>query len=376
MAVIQTLLVYILLSVFMVFFCYVSAKQKQEKWMYIAIAIYALIFGFRYGVGGDFMSYNEIYNYIVDGRTISSNFEPGFILFIDILAYLDCSSSVFFGLIALMQLLFVFKGIDNKDVYPYLAFTFMAGCVWLTYANGLRQQLVFGIFVYALHFIKEKKWFAYYAIIAICTTLHNSAWILMVLYPILLYREEWIKNIRLQYVLLALSLVVMNINIIGDIIAQFGGLINNLGYEYYIDDEGEDMYVKLLYDETTWGMGAFIILFIKIFLIYWSNKIKNYYNSKFLTYSYNLFFIGVLWYYIFNNSQLFSRINYYMVGFQYIISAYTLMYLIKTNRKQASIIMIILYLLLFVGYMYKMEENTAMFIFNWQEELFYLKRMI
>ena len=137
-----------------------------------------------------------------------------------------------------------------------------------------------------------------------------------------------------------------------------------------------ETYANLLYKETEWGIGAFVILFINIFLIFWSNKIKGYYNSKFLTYSYNLFFIGVLWTYVFNNSSIFSRINYYFIGFQYIIAAYTLMYLIRTKKKQASIIMIILYLLLFVGYMYKMETNTTMFLFNWQDELFYLKKML
>lgn len=378
MIVIQTLLVYILLSIFVVFFCYVSAKQKREKWMYIAIAIYALVFGFRYGVGVDFISYKEIYECILAGRPSYYEFEPGFMFFIYLLTDMGFPSEIFFMLIAFFQIFFVFKGIDNKDIYPYLAFTFMAGCVWLTYSNGLRQQLVFCIFVYTLHFIKERKWIAYYSIIAICTTIHDSAWLMMILYPILVYREEWIKNIKLQYILLAISLAVMNINIIGEVTARFGGLIESLGYAHYVDDTNiaNETYSNLLYKETEWGIGAFVILFINIFLIFWSNKIKGYYNSKFLTYSYNLFFIGVLWTYVFNNSSIFSRINYYFIGFQYIIAAYTLMYLIRTKKKQASIIMIILYLLLFVGYMYKMETNTTMFLFNWQDELFYLKKML
>ena len=139
MIVIQTLLVYILLSIFVVFFCYVSAKQKREKWMYIAIAIYALVFGFRYGVGVDFISYKEIYECILAGRPSYYEFEPGFMFFIYLLTDMGFPSEIFFMLIAFFQIFFVFKGIDNKDIYPYLAFTFMAGCVWLTYSNGLRQ---------------------------------------------------------------------------------------------------------------------------------------------------------------------------------------------------------------------------------------------
>lgn len=372
MVILQTLAVYILLTGLM----WLLLKDTDSKWVYVrllfALIAYSLVFGYRYGVGRDYFAYLAVYNDVLNHLHYTTlEFEPGFMFILNTLTSLGISSTGFFFVIAFLQVGFIFFAQRDKTVFPYLAFTLMGCCVWLAYCNGLRQELAFCIFVYSLKFIEERHIIAHYALIALCISIHTSAWLLVIVYPLMVYRANWFKNILVQYALLVVALILMHVGVINQAIGYGENIAFNLGYENYLD-MSDERYAEKLFLETSWGVGAYLILLLNILLLFWSNEVKAYNEDKRVQYFYNLFFIGILWNYIFNNSPIFGRVNYYMFGFQYIWAAYTLKYLYEQKRIYFYAMSLVI-VGIFFGYMLKMYTNTALYIFNWQEDYFKLK---
>lgn len=359
--VIQTLLIYLLL-ILVLYLASKSAEQNNEFFIIVvAVLFYAIIFGLRSGVGVDFWGYKEWFDYSAAGFGAYKNMEPGFNLLINLCVRLGLSFSFFLGLIAFCQLLLIYMAVKPyKSVYSMLALTFMLGCVWLTYANGLRQQLAFCIFAYSLHFISQKSGIKYYLCVLIACTFHTSALLLVIFYPIFTFRQEWFRHRSIQFTLLMFALILSSMSLVTSLIDPVEQLANVLGYGHYFDMDDSQ-----LSHEINIGIGFFINLILTICLIYNSASVKKYYNNSFVNNIYDLFFIGVIWQYVFIDSMLMSRINYYMLGFQYIWGALSLTVLAKTNRNQYYIILG-LYILVFIAVLYRMNENTALFMFNWQ----------
>lgn len=364
---VQTITVYLVLSFIMVLFSYISKKKNSFKYTLIGLFIYSIIMGLRYGVGTDYFSYENIYNsYIELGNFSYSRLELGFRMLIQLFASLRLSYPFFLGVMAFLQLFFLFRGLKTF-IYPYAAFTFMLGGEWLHFSNAIRQILAFCILVYSIKFLQKNSFIKYLICVVIASLFHNSAVLLLVIYPIFRTKKEWFSNNLFQIFLLLFAIFLMQVNIIGFFISMTEPLAIYLNYGNYTKLQG-----GILFDEVKLGLGFYVQFTINLLLIVYSSKVKNFFSSTWLTMAYDLYFIGVLWHYIFIDSLILNRINYYFYGFQFIIAAFTLYYLHK-QKKIFCYILTTLYILLFIATMYRMESNTALYIFNWQKELYYLK---
>ena len=374
----QTYLLYTLLFLVM----FLLAKRASDKgewfWMILAILIYSIVFGMRYGVGMDHLAYLEDYQQLfftgVDSQYEDT--EIGFRFIRDTLAKGGFHFAFYFGLIAFLQLWLVFKAVKkDRFIYPYLVIAFFLGCIWLTYSNGLRQQLAFAIFAYSLIFVENKKQLPiHYLVLLLALSMHNSAALLFIIAPLLLFKAEWFSNIKIQYALFAVAIVLGDLPQIEDWLmsmeGNFGVLedyMEDTGYNGYFEyEDGEGIYIE----SKSKGVGYFLTLLRNIVLVYFSTETKKYNsNNKFVTYMYNLSFIGILLHYAFKNSQLIQRVNYYFYGCAYIFSAYILHYLYNKNRR-AFWLLLVLYILTFIGVLYRMYDNTAAFYFFWQSDLY------
>ena len=145
--VLQTLCVYIFVGLVLYVGSKRSASSGNMSNILIAISIYALIFGLRYGVGYDTNAYIESYSDYGKGY-VEKEIEPGFLFLNQSIYSLGLPSWFFLSVVAFLQLgLVYFAYRREKNVYAYLSLTFMLGCVWLSYSNGLRQVLAFCFFV-------------------------------------------------------------------------------------------------------------------------------------------------------------------------------------------------------------------------------------
>ncbi len=368
----QTFAVYITLIVAMLYLSYIGRAKQQWKYMVYGILIYAIVFGMRYGVGVDYFNYLNNYNaYSTSSGQwgVSENFEAGFGFMTGLLASVHAHFTVYFGLIAFLQLFFTFLALkDEHRLYPYLVFSFMIGSYWLSYSNCLRHILAMGIWIWAVKFISEKKIWQYYLAIAVACTMHTTALVLLLFYPIFRWRQGWLRNIYVQLGLLAAALLLMTMNPLQNLINNFDTLISMAGYEAYLESDRTTQ----LNGEATLGLGFLVSLTINILLIVYSNKVKDYFKSKYLNIAYDLFIVGIMLKYIFINSMLFLRASYYFIYMIIIVTAFT-MYYARQKNKPLLYALVALFGFLFLGTVLNGDDNTASFIFFWQKDLFYLK---
>lgn len=370
-AYLQSVVVYSFLALIMILLSKKYVIKGEFKYIIFAIGIYAFVFGIRYGVGTDFFGYVNSYEELAKkGYIYNEEIEGGFVWLMRILAPLH-SSALFLGVVAFLQMLPVVFALKNdKYVFPALFFVFMFDGVWLGHANLLRQVISIGLWTLAIKYAVEKKILIHYLLVFAAILFHRSAIILLPFYPIFLFKTDWFKNIKIDLLLLVGSLVAMNIISIQDFFTRIDQAIGLLGYERYTDYNA-----TLLNDEeATLGIGFFITLITNIFIIVNSNKIKEYFKNDFLNGIYSLFFIGTLFKYVFTGSQMLQRVNMYFYSFYFIVMAYALYYFLKTKKNLQLIFLVGLILLTFVAILYKGESNSSLFVFNWQDDLFYLHK--
>lgn len=365
-----TIFIYISLSTIMFLLC--KSAFKENEWGYVvsAVLIYAVIFGCRYGVGKDFFAYEYIYNCTLDGLLANiPDWEFGFMSILKTLAKFRLHSSCFFGVIAFLQLILIFASVKkDKYVYTYLVFTYMIGCVWLAFSNGLRQELAFCFFAFALTFADKKEWYKHYSIILMAISMHNSAYLLLLFYPILILKKEWFANVKFQLSILILAYLIGESKLLSQYLFLFDEV---LSIDAFSDSYGAYLgYEDKLYSEVTKGLGYYIFLLMDIILVAHSTKIKKYTSNNYLIVIYNFYFIGTILRHAFIDSHLIQRVNYYFYGFQFILAAYSLYYFYQSRSYKYFYLLLSLYVLTFVATMSKMEDNTALFRFFWEKDLF------
>lgn len=359
-------MVYGLLTIIMIYLSKISYRKNSYFHMILALLVYAIVFGLRYCVGVDYIGYIKLYDKVAAGVEVDK--ELAFVGLMKLFLALDLGVDVFFTFCAFFQLFFIFhlfKG--HKEIYPYLVLTYMLGGEWLVYSNIIRNMFAFAIVAYSLKFVQRKSPLKHYFWLIVAFFFHKSSALMVVVYPLYLFRPEYFKKRFIQYGLLAGSIVLMNINYIQVFVAQMDGVMTLLGYaEKYAGDDRMDQKVSI-------GMGFFIELIITCIIIYYSPKVKDYYSKLPINIMYDLFIIGLVIKYSFIGSMLIQRENVYFIGYTFILSAIELSYLKKTKNRYGYFLLLGIYCLLCFAIMYRMMDNSAMFIFNFQDDMFYLK---
>lgn len=347
---------------------YVKFPHREHNYLLWALIFYSIVFGLRYGVGADYFGYQEIYTYYQQfKKPLTDSLEPGFLFLMKLFPF---DYQLFLGIIAFLQILFLFKGFRNEPaVIPYVAYTFMVSCTWLTFANALRQELAFSLFIASLPYIQNKNWLAYYVVVLFAILVHTSAFLLLLFYPVFCYKNEWFRNIKVQLLLVIISLILLKAELSLGVIQLIDVYIQMTLYADYLDMSSERSLAKLS-SEVSLGIGFFVSLLIIVIQICYSNRVKDYFKNSMVTIVYNLFFIGVLWKHLFVSSQIFQRVNYYLWGTSFIIGAYTLVYLHKSSQKQLFMLLLGLYFLLFVGTISNYNYDLVRYYFFWEKNNF------
>ena len=300
----QTIVVYTTLTI--AFYAFAKAGKKYNSfWLLIAgLLVYTFIFAVRKGVGTDFFTYQHWYNEDFFYET-----EIGFQFLIDILHLLGMPSEIFFGVVAFLQLFFIFLAFRRcPALWPMLVLAFMLSGQWHQYANGLRQWIAFSLFVYSLRFIEEKNCLKHYVCIALAATMHTSALLLVAMYPIFTFKTEWFKSIWIQMSLFAFAVLLSQMDTINMVLKKVDLLIALLGYSSYVDNVDN---WKFMETDVTFGFGVLYLLTRQGLVIYLSNRVKRFYHSQIVNIIYDLCFFGFLWRWVFVSSMMFGRINNY-----------------------------------------------------------------
>lgn len=392
-------LLYILWGMGMFFLTVPPAQHERcaGKIFFFRLSLAALLFAFfmgaRYDVGRDWLPMCRIYLDRLEGTEnyyLEHHYSPVFYYLTTFFADNQVHYSVYFFIMALMQIAGLFYSLKNFPwVISSVILCFFWGCTWYGWANIARQSVAQVFVLSAICMLSEKKkiWCALFMVLAVLS--HQSA---LIIVPFLFLYGRDFKPVRISqqilFVLIALMFSLLKINIIrtamhiGVAIPFFSKYAHLLEFEEWLAP-------------SPLGVGFFIYVLLNLTLVFFSDEVKKYYNSKFVNFLYLLFYLGVLLEYVTIANMLLSRINVYFIGVRFILCGFYLYYFWcgfcrksiekeddKTERKMIlsssgakilAMLIVVMNMLTFAGYISKGEDVKIKYNFYWNMDGFELE---
>ena len=310
-----------------------------DKNIFVPLIVFSILAAIRWDVGVDCRSYIYGFYNVVSDRALSK----GEILFYgiqDFFKFINLSHVPFFFTIAFIQIAFIYYGI-RKVPNALLLFPLMFvlyGTYW-SYMNGVRQSVACSIFIFTTLLLSEKKYIWAATWILIATLFHRSAYILLILGAIVYLTRKYFINRNIQLIIIAICYAMMGMSIgqgLGDIATEMLGFA---GYE-----EGTQEHLLDTVFEMNFGLRAYMMLLPNIIVVFFSNKIRNFYNSAHFNMMYNIYFVGLCAWLLFYGNHGIERISMYLTCFIPVILAYAGYFFY--NNKRNSVYKISLYIIL------------------------------
>lgn len=345
-----------------------SSKGFWNKEMFLLLMVFTVISAVRYDVGVDHLSYIEHFNNkslqnIRFGWSLTR--EPLYYGLVQLLNILDIHFSFLFGIIAFIQVFFIYYTFKNqKNLYPFLGFVFIT-LNYFSLMNGMRQALVCTIFLFAVQLGYYKRFKHYALLILVSFFIHKSAIILLPLYLVLNKNYDLFSNRLVTLSLLIGVLFIAKYEYWINLIDYASYFTQLFGYETYSNmlETGE----TLLIEEKTYGARYYIPVVLGLFSVYYSDEIKK--STPYYTHYYNLFIIGILLSTLFYNASLFRRFSMYFVYFNIPVISSMLFYSklkIKKSMISLSVYFLIGLLCLVYFYAFVQSDYSTYYKFIWE----------
>lgn len=294
----------------------------------IGIIIFIFFTGVRWDVGIDQLSYLKDY----DSLSFSDNFirddqEKGFVGFMKLLSKIGLPSTVFFAIVGLIQLcctLTIFR--RERFVIPFFCIGLICGGVFFSWCNGIRQQLVMSAFLcISSYFLLEKKFVPTLISIFLLTFFHRSAVFLFVLVPLIwIDFENFIIKRKWQYFILFAALILSQFSLWENLLSYLDKFLEFVKYD---DRYNSEVLMRVGTRTMNFGARRIIFLLFDILIIFYSNRMRQFYPSKTYGFVNALFLILIFIQPLFMDSLAFSRFVDYFVIYRVIMLAYLMYYL-------------------------------------------------
>lgn len=378
MILLQSILIYVGLLFLMYILGKKYCKSNNLIYFFVPILLFTIVFGLRYGVGIDYLGYLELFNMFGSQNEIYLylRYEPAFIFIIETLYKLKLNYVFLFILFAFLQisiLYFSFK--DRKHILPYLPIVLMlSGAAVMTFMNAMRQAVSFCFFLFSIRYIIEKKLLYYLVCILLAFLFHRSAILLLPIYFLFSYKDEYFSNIKIQIALLIIFYIIAPFVDIKYILEPFLTILEKLGYSQYIENRPDEFFNT----DRKFGIGYLLIIIQYLILVINSKKIKAYFSDKRYVVMYDIFFLGIILEALFVNIQQIMRVVLYFNLFKIVVYSYTLCFLSKSSGKSKAIyiqylILIIILVYSFIRMLLYPESNMSDYVFFFQEEFYQYK---
>lgn len=375
----QSIIVYTSLSTFMILCGIVAANREQYKGTTFKLSFFhletllplfafAVIFGCRYNVGVDYPAYLEGYLYGSDRE-----FEVLFSLVTNGMSDLGIHYALYFFLWAFIEVFLLFYTFrKQRFLFPYIAFFLIFGSYYLSMMNIIRQQLAACIFLFSLQYIDSRKCIKYYLCVLLAFLFHKSALLLFIVYPLFSKKKDWFPQRKFQLFLYLIA-VYLSVNydlVIKLIAAPFSLFTTALGYENYLEGilYNEKLNSVAQFGNNT-GLGVYVQVYLSSVIIWYSSRMKEYYNDSFFLIFYSLWFIRILADFVVGDSIILNRPFVYVYNLKIVMLAYFVVFCLRTKQKLPQLIalsFILNHIILFLNVLSNGEINTSMFKFFWQ----------
>lgn len=309
-----------------------TIPRKAYQGYFWCIFLFSLIAGLRYDVGIDHLSYLETYLHVLRGNVEwrVRGIETGFMLFTQFCGMLRLHPTIYFGIIAAIQLaFFLWPYRKEYSIVPYMMFLFILGSFFLYSMNVVRQAVASCIFVFSIPFIQQRKLTYFLFFICIAFLFHRSALIFLPVYLLAYDKSVWSNRLFL----FATFGACITLGITPLWMARFSSIsqiLQIIGYDYYFDRFDQIMDTSR---EFAFGPRMVFMLLQYLIVIYFYPKCRNYFPDSLIDINFKLFFMGICGYYLFiNTNLLFLRPTENFTVFAIPMIGYTLAYLSRNRR--------------------------------------------
>lgn len=317
----------------------------------LPLLTFAVVFGIRYGVGVDHINYLDIYLYGYRWRQD----EPIFVIVQNFFALNNFTYPVYFGFLSFLQVFLFFMAFrkEPKLLVWLVVFLFFDGLIG-SWNNIIRASIAGCIWIYSIDFIVEKRIIPYLVCILFAIGFHYSSVILVIAYPLFYKGVDFFGKVKLQYILLATAFIVRFsfsrfVGVFEPIINMFSTI--SVKYEYYTADKIMQGGNEVLQIGTS--LAFYFVILVNIVIIAYSHKMHEYYNSRKFNVVYNIYFIGILLFYVFPlGFLLMTRPFRYFYFFRPIMLAYFALYLYENRKQMREFATLMVLLVAFAGIFY------------------------
>lgn len=282
MIVYVSLIIYsVILSLIYVKASKTKGQEKSLKILQVLIALPAfLVMALRYDVGIDYKhTYQPVFE-VIRATGAYSNIDFGFVLLNRLVLIFTTDYAGIFILTSFLFSIFTYKAIyQNSKNVPLSVFIMIASSFYFLSMNIVRQAITITIFLYALKFIKERKFWPYLITILIATSFHRTALLYLPIYFLAHI------NLKPRYMIALVIITIIGLPVIIDLIEI---IVAGSKYERYLNG------IWVVQEEGV-PIGAFVNicwLLLCLILTMLDNK-KNVVDKELLMYK-NIHFIGVL----------------------------------------------------------------------------------
>ena len=230
---------YILLcTTIILIFIFIRDKNFNKIGIPLVLICLTLFFGLRDSLAIDDASYINIFKDIKIGNPVYV--EETFVLISKIAQdVLNMNYKFVFFTYAVFSFIFINLIMQKLEIKKYkfwiFILSFIAFCL-TPYLNAMRQFLASAIFVYSLLLFNEKKYLKTFALMIIAGLIHNSAFILILFFPI--FSDKVKFGNKMKIIIPFLAILLGNTSIIQNFVLFILQKLN-LGYTNYITDASD-----------------------------------------------------------------------------------------------------------------------------------------
>lgn len=333
-----------------------TEKHDARYYLYclafvLPIIAFSVVFGIRYAVGVDHVNYLEIYLYGYKWRQD----EPLFVMIQNFFAINNFPYPVYFGFLSFLQAFLFFMAFrkDPKLLVWLVVFLFFDGLLG-SWNNIIRAAIACCIWIFSIDFIVEKKLVPYLVCSLLSIGFHYSSVILVVAYPLLYNGKNYFGSIKVQYLLLLVAFLVRFsfsrfTGVMETLINIFSSI--SIKYDFYAAEKILEGGKESLQIGTS--LAFYFVILANIVMIAYSRKMHEYFNSRKFNIVYNIYFVGVLLFYVFPLGYIsLTRPFRYFYFFRSIMLAYFALYLFENRKYVREFATLTVLLVAFTGIFY------------------------
>lgn len=338
--------VYIVIIVLILIAAGLSAGKRNSKLLFWALsALLALISAIRYQVGTDYPGY-ELRFYYVQHNISDGDLESGFLWLVKLIIRFGGNAQVMFAIASILTgFAFGYTIYKNDDPkYRFFAlFVYVCSTVYFGTMNAMRQYFAIAILIFGFEILKKRRYVLYVLCILFASLFHTSA-IFMLLFAILVFINDRksISLLGVLNVLVFISIIFMFV----DLRPYVDALLDFIP-ERYTAYLLEDYFSEKFFEARNFSAILKCIFPTALWFFTYYNRKKLFMEHKYI----DLYMIGWALYVIINNAfygiNIFIRVYTLFEYFSlYIVPAAIGVMKLKSNRRIASVCVVLYYIAL------------------------------